>query len=75
MPAARETHSRQKAEVLLNVKCARFHMSKQPAGKKMPATDSKDNGGISSSLYRIFVTKFVDQRTTEYQNKQHYNMQ
>lgn len=50
-------------------------MSKQPAGKKMPATDSKDNGGISSSLYRIFVTKFVDQRTTEYHNKQHYNMQ
>lgn len=40
----------------------------------MPAMDSKDNGGISSSLFRIFVTEFVDQKSTEYHNEPYYNM-
>lgn len=49
-------------------------MSKQPAGKKMPAMDLKDNCGTLSSLFRIFVTKFVDQKFTGFHNKPHYNM-
>lgn len=63
-----------KTEMLLNVKCASFHMSKQPAGKKCLPWTEKIMVALTSSLCRIFGTKFVDQKFTEYQNKSYYNM-
>lgn len=40
----------------------------------MSAMDSNNSGGISSSLFWIFVTNIVDQTSTEYHNELYYNM-